>query len=65
MTTQEYDRIRLEALPVAIEIIENLRTKQTKNPPAWAKLQHAGTRLGEQLSREFKAYFEPEATTAA
>ena len=61
MTSTEYDRIRLEALPAAQQLINDTRYKLAGvNETAWHLLVRAGKHLQDQLAAEWAAYFAPE-----
>jgi hypothetical protein len=60
MTSLEYDRTRLDALPAAAEKLRAIRLQLTNNDAAWTLIDHARRRVDEQLAREFKAYFAEE-----
>lgn len=58
MTSTEYDRRRLEALPAAQELLNDLRISFAgKNEAVWNQLDRIGYRVKAQLETEWKAYF--------
>ena len=61
MTSTEYDRIRLEALPAAVKILDKIRWDLcTDNRPAWNLLYDAAEHTKKQNAAEWKAYFTPQ-----
>ena len=61
MTSTEYDRSRLEALPAAVKILDKIRWDLcTDNRPAWNLLYDAAEHTKKQNAAEWQAYFTPQ-----
>ena len=61
MTSTEYDRTRLDALPAAVKILDKIRWDLcTDNRPAWNLLYDAAEHIKKQNAAEWQAYFTPQ-----